>query len=89
MLHPWDKERPISAWYPGGMSGNKTAIPSRNHIPILDNEKCIKCNNCWIFCPEGCITRGEKYLINHNTCKGCGVCATECLVKAIEMVKED
>lgn len=88
MQHPWDQKRPISAWLPAGLSGQKTDIPSRTHIPMLDHEKCSRCGFCWIYCPEGCITRGEEYVINHNYCKGCGVCATECPKQAIEMVRE-
>jgi len=88
MIHPWEKARPISAWYPGGLSGQKDSKISRNLKPILDSEKCTKCNFCWIYCPNGCIERGEKFTIKYDNCRGCGVCAKECPFEAIEMVRE-
>lgn len=88
MIHPWEKSRPISAWLPGGLSGQKETKVSRNFKPILDASRCTKCSFCWIFCPDGCIQRGQEYSVNYNNCRGCGVCATECPQKAIEMVRE-
>jgi pyruvate ferredoxin oxidoreductase delta subunit len=44
-----------------------------------------------IFCPDGAIHwKPEKADIEHdyNYCKGCGICANECPVKAIEMKLE-
>jgi len=58
--------------------------------PVLDIEKCTKCLRCWIFCPEGAIKRNEdnSVEINYDFCKGCGVCANVCKVKAITMERE-
>jgi pyruvate ferredoxin oxidoreductase delta subunit len=58
--------------------------------PILDKEKCVKCLRCWIFCPEGSIKREKDgtVSIDYEYCKGCGVCASECNVKAIIMERE-
>lgn len=58
--------------------------------PVLDNPKCVKCLRCWIFCPEGSIKRNENGSIqfNYDYCKGCGVCANVCKVKAITMERE-
>lgn len=89
MTHPWNEKRYISACYPGGLSGKKKGKISRTQRPILDTEKCIKCNRCWIFCPEQCIEREDEFVIYHDDCRGCGICAQECLVNAIEMVKEE
>ncbi len=64
-------------------------------MPIWDKEKCINCMKCSVFCPEMAIKtkkvkdgKKEKVEIANfdmNFCKGCGICAEECLVKAIKM----
>ena len=58
--------------------------------PILDKAKCVKCLRCWIFCPEGSIKKNEDNTISidYEYCKGCGICASECKVKAITMERE-
>lgn len=57
--------------------------------PIVDQGKCINCLICWIFCPDAAIFRLEKFVgVNNDYCKGCGICANECPVKAITMVEE-
>jgi pyruvate ferredoxin oxidoreductase delta subunit len=55
--------------------------------PVLNEERCNKCLFCWIYCPEGCITKDLQ--INFDYCKGCGICAEECPAKAITMEKEE
>ncbi|MEF8879037.1 MAG: 4Fe-4S binding protein [Candidatus Thermoplasmatota archaeon] len=59
--------------------------------PKLDKDKCVKCLRCWIFCPEAAIERKEDGTveIDFDYCKGCGVCANVCKVKAIDMKRED
>ncbi|HDM25475.1 ferredoxin [Euryarchaeota archaeon ex4484_162] len=58
--------------------------------PILDKNKCIKCLRCWVFCPESAIKRrNDSVEIDYDYCKGCGVCANVCPVKAIVMAKEE
>ena len=58
--------------------------------PIFDKTKCVKCLRCWIFCPEGSIKRekDDTISIDYDFCKGCGICANECKVKAIIMERE-
>jgi len=62
----------------------------RVYRPKLEKEKCVKCLRCWIFCPEGSIKKEKDgtVSINYDYCKGCGVCASECTVKAITMERE-
>ena len=59
--------------------------------PILNKDKCVKCLRCWIFCPESAIIRkdDDSVEIDYNYCKGCGICARECKVKAITMEREE
>ena len=57
--------------------------------PVLQESKCTNCLFCWIWCPEPAILRGAKTIsFDYNYCKGCGICAVECPVKAITMVEE-
>jgi len=57
--------------------------------PVVDPNKCTNCLVCWIYCPDMAIMRGEKVVeINYDFCKGCGICAAECPVKAIIMEEE-
>ncbi len=59
--------------------------------PKWNNEKCIKCGMCYIFCPEGCISEDAQGYFKSDLeyCKGCGICAHECWPGAIEMIEEE
>lgn len=74
---------------PGTSVENKTG-GWRNFKPVIEMKKCIDCGNCWIFCPDSCIRKtGDKYEVDLDYCKGCGICTNECPTKAIEMVMEE
>jgi pyruvate ferredoxin oxidoreductase delta subunit len=62
----------------------------RSQKPVRNEEKCTHCLICWIYCPDSAIlVENEKIKgIDLEHCKGCGICAKECPVHAIEMVKE-
>ena len=65
----------------------------RTHKPVVDPDKCIKCNICWKFCPDNAIypaDREQDKVISYDYeyCKGCGICARECPKEAITMVEE-
>ena len=72
---------------PGNASARKTG-DWRSDRPILDKEKCIKCAFCWLYCPDGVITRTIPPRIDMTYCKGCGICAEHCPAGAIEMIEE-
>jgi len=80
------RSRNILTYDPGWSEDNKTGA-WRSLRPFKDDEKCTDCSLCWLFCPEGCITR-DKYDINYEYCKGCGICAEECPTDAIAMERE-
>jgi 2-oxoacid:acceptor oxidoreductase delta subunit (pyruvate/2-ketoisovalerate family) len=58
--------------------------------PVISVEKCIKCDLCYVYCPEGCIELDEQRIpqIIYDYCKGCLICSTICPVKAISTVRE-
>lgn len=53
---------------------------------------CNACDNCYLVCPEPCITRPERsnglYKIIVDYCKGCRVCIEECPTGCLEGVPE-
>ncbi len=60
----------------------------RSHTPVIDQKKCVQkdtCLYCWLYCPDGVISREFPLTINEDYCKGCGICAEECPAKAITM----
>jgi pyruvate ferredoxin oxidoreductase delta subunit len=62
----------------------------RTFRPVIDNEKCVKCFQCFMYCPDGTIDRsGDDLEIDYDYCKGCGICAKICPAGCIEMTKEN
>ena len=70
-----------------GSSKNVKTGGWRSFKPVIDKSKCIKCGNCWKFCPDNAIKTDIE--VDYDFCKGCGICAKECPVKCIEMVLEE
>jgi pyruvate ferredoxin oxidoreductase delta subunit len=61
----------------------------RSSTPVLDHEKCTgkdSCLLCWLYCPDGVISREFPLEIDLEYCKGCGICAEECPRDAIAMI---
>ncbi|HEX6248877.1 MAG TPA: NAD(P)-binding protein, partial [Nocardioidaceae bacterium] len=54
---------------------------------------CFSCDNCYGVCPDNAVIKlgqpGEKYLIDLDYCKGCGLCVAECPAGAIQMFPEE
>lgn len=48
--------------------------------PIFHEESCIKCMNCWTFCPDSAIVSRDAKIkeVDYQHCKGCGICAEVC-----------
>jgi 2-oxoacid:acceptor oxidoreductase delta subunit (pyruvate/2-ketoisovalerate family) len=53
---------------------------------------CFSCDNCYGVCPDNAVLKlgrpGERYEIDYDYCKGCGLCVAECPSGAIQMVPE-
>jgi len=61
----------------------------RHVRPVIDAQKCVGCLNCYLYCPDGVIYReGSKVAIDHDFCKGCGICQNICKLNAIKMEAE-
>ena len=61
----------------------------RNKCPIYDPLKCIECYQCYMYCPDGVISKNEKGIsIDYDFCKGCGICEKVCKLRAIVMEEE-
>ena len=63
----------------------------------FEAERCLSCGNCFECdgclgsCPEDAVIKlgvGKRYEFDYDTCTGCGTCARQCPVHAIEMVPE-
>ncbi|UCB61507.1 MAG: 4Fe-4S binding protein [Candidatus Bathyarchaeota archaeon] len=64
----------------------------RTFKPVYDLEKCSKCLLCPMICPDSAIrwNKGAQEIkFDYDFCKGCGVCANECPMGAIIMVREE
>jgi pyruvate ferredoxin oxidoreductase delta subunit len=64
----------------------------RNVRPVKDNECCIDCFFCWVYCPDNSIELVDNKVkgggIDYDHCKGCGICAQVCPKNCIKMVPE-
>ena len=54
----------------------------RNEHPVRDDECCIDCLFCWIYCPDNAVNikdesvKGQGFSADH--CIGCFICAAGC-----------
>jgi quinone-modifying oxidoreductase, subunit QmoB len=57
-----------------------------NFSAYVDVSKCSLCLTCLRLCPHGAISFHDRASINSSSCAGCGICASECPMKAIVMI---
>lgn len=64
---------------------------TRTKRPVINFDTCIKCDLCWLDCPDECFypTPEGLYDVRYEACCGCGVCEEVCPVdRCIVMVDE-
>jgi len=47
--------------------------------------KCIRCDLCFLLCPDLAIFKDNPYRVNEMYCKGCGICNAICPRSVIEL----
>ena len=55
---------------------------------VIDETKCINCENCISTCPHEAIIKNKKVQINKTRCIGCSKCSEVCPNNAINMVSQ-
>jgi 2-oxoacid:acceptor oxidoreductase delta subunit (pyruvate/2-ketoisovalerate family) len=72
----------------GGLDTDTALLEARR---CLSCGNCFECDNCYAVCPDNAVIKlgaGNRFAINYDYCKGCGLCAEECPCGAIEMVRD-
>jgi len=74
----------------GGLDESNALFEARR---CLSCGNCFSCDNCYGVCPDNAVIKlggpRERYEIDLDYCKGCGLCAEECPCGAIVMVPEE
>ena len=81
---------PEATVYEAGFLVSKNA-GWRNIRPVVSAEKCKGCLQCYLYCPDGVISKDAesgKIKIDYDFCKGCGICAKICKFEAISIEAE-
>lgn len=61
----------------------------RSIRPVVCQDKCIGCAQCYLYCPDGVISiKDGKAAIDYDFCKGCGICGKICKPGAITLEPE-
>jgi 2-oxoacid:acceptor oxidoreductase delta subunit (pyruvate/2-ketoisovalerate family) len=73
----------------GGLDESTALFEAR---PCMSCGNCFECDNCFGVCPDNAVIKlgpGNRYEIDHDFCKGCGLCVAECPAGAITMEPEE
>jgi heterodisulfide reductase subunit A-like polyferredoxin len=60
----------------------------KEHIPVVETEKCVYCLTCVRVCPFGAMAKDVEERIAKVVpiaCQACGICVSECPAEALQM----
>jgi len=58
-------------------------VTYQKRVPVLNEDKCTKCNLCVRVCPYFAISMKDKITFDHKKCFGCGLCISKCPTNAL------
>lgn len=61
-------ELPFAGTVPSPQVENDKMITGHWRVqrPVIEAEKCTQCWQCWIYCADACITRGDAPVFNYK-----------------------
>jgi pyruvate ferredoxin oxidoreductase delta subunit len=79
-LRTWKQVDPGAQVMTPGSSVNYRSSDWSSVVSEFLPENCIQCLQCWVFCPDNCITVEDQKVtgIDEFYCKGCGICVEIC-----------
>jgi NADPH-dependent glutamate synthase beta subunit-like oxidoreductase len=104
LLHPWyftdAGQRHQPEREPAGRVGDFSEVTGglTEQQAVYEANRCLSCGNCFECdgclgaCPEDAVIKlgpGNRYRFDYDRCTGCGTCADQCPVHAIEMIPEN
>ena len=74
----------------GGNASKYNTGSWRAFCPVRDEEKCVNCLTCWVYCPDSSVIVKDNKIVGIDLehCKGCVICAKQCPKQCIEMIPE-
>jgi Pyruvate/2-oxoacid:ferredoxin oxidoreductase delta subunit len=67
---------------------NPDGIHIKEHIPVVEEEKCVYCLTCVRTCPFGAMAKDLEErvaMVISSACQACGICVGECPAEALQM----
>ncbi|WP_367678285.1 electron transport complex subunit RsxB [Buchnera aphidicola] len=74
-------------------SSNDSLIKKKtfNTTVLIDEENCVGCSKCAIFCPVDAIVGAPNFMhtVLQEFCTGCNICLSHCPTNCIKIKKRD